>query len=162
MDLLINFDDLKQGDRALRKLTQAFARAGAPVVSAEIGDKPKRTSGVTYREVFLAFADSQQVVLSVKTTGDIWQVKLNGSVVPLRNQDDHKKAVSELVQKLEAGRAKFQAKLAKQGTELPKGVRATTPRIEVALQKRSDELDGQIAEARKTIEGLRAELGEAA
>src|SRR5690606_765225 len=127
MDLLINFDDLKPNNKALKNLVKAFTRAGAPVATIDADGRAKRTAGVTYREVILTFVDNQKITLFFKQTGDIFQVKLNGSVVPLKNQGDQVKAVSELVQLLDAGRAKFQAKLARQKVVLPSSIKTAAP-----------------------------------
>lgn len=160
-DILIDFDDMKSGEKALRKIAQAFTRAGAPVVATDVDPKVKRSSGVSYRDAYLTFGDNQKLTLGIKAGGDVYQVKINGSVVPIKNQDDQKKAVAELVKHLDAGRAKFQQKLARVKAELPKGVRATAPKVEVALQQRSTQLDTEIAQAQQQVEALKAELGDA-
>ena len=43
----------------------------------------------TVLTVDFTFADGQTVTLAVKETGDVFEVKINGKVQPLRNQDDH-------------------------------------------------------------------------
>lgn len=159
MDLLITFDDLKPNNKSLKKLAQAFARAGTPVATIDTDGRAKRTSGVTYRDVVLTFVDNQKLTLSFKQTGDIAQVKLNGSVVPLKNQGDQVKAVSELVSMLDAGRAKFQAKLARQKVVMPSGIRTAAPKLEVKLQEASAKLSQDIADAQARVAELKAELG---
>jgi len=160
MDLLINFDDLKPNNKALKNLVKAFTRAGAPVATIDADGRAKRTAGVTYREVILTFVDNQKITLFFKQTGDIFQVKLNGSVVPLKNQGDQVKAVSELVQLLDAGRAKFQAKLARQKVVLPSSIKTAAPRMELKLQESAAALDADIAKAQARVAELKAELGE--
>ena len=108
------FEDLSSNDKALRTFTRAFGRLGANVVQTEVPQRIKRTAGISYKEVNLTFADSQTVTLCVKKTGDIFQVKLNGKALPIRNQDDQKKAVKEIVDAMDSGRAAFQRKLARQ------------------------------------------------
>lgn len=160
-DLIFTFEDLGT-DRATKKVNAAFGKAGANVVSATPSAKTMRTAGVTYRTLDLTFADGQTITLLVKQTGDIYQVKLNGSVVPVKNQDDQKKAVAELVKMMESNRPKFQAKLAKTKAELPAGTRSAAPKMEETLKARIVELDTQIAERRDTVQKLRDELGSAA
>lgn len=159
-DFLISFDDLKPGAKALKKLVQAFTRAGAPVASTDIDPRTKRTSGVNYRQVLISFTDSQTVALGVKTTGDIFEVRVNGAVLPLKNQDDQVKAVGEIARALDAGRTKFQAKMARTKVALPKGIATAAPRMEQQLQEASAKLDADIAAAKARIVELRAELGE--
>lgn len=160
-DSLFNWEDLVAG-KPLKKVMQAFTRAGAPVVSTDADSKARRSSGVSYKVLSLTFADNQHVELQIKQSGDIYAIKVNGSVMPIKNQENSAKAVAEIVKHLDAGRAKYQAKLARVKVELPKGTKATAPRIEVALQQHIVELDTQIADARKQAEALREELGEAA
>lgn len=160
MDFLISFDDLKAGNKALGKLAQAFRRAGAPVATTDTDPRTRRTSGVNYRQVQIGFTDSQTVTLGVKTSGDIFEVKVNGSVLPIKNQGDQRKAVGEIVKALEAGRAKFQAKMARQKVALPQGISTAAPRMEQKLAAASAELDNRIAAAEARVAELRAELGE--
>lgn len=159
-NLVFSFEDMASGDKASKKLAQLFGRAGAPVVQTAVDPKIKRSSGVSYREMALTFADGQTMTLSVKQSGDVYQVKINGKVQPLKNQDDHVQAVAELAKVLEAGRAKFQAAQAKTPAELPKGIRTAAPKMAVALKQQVDDLDAQIVEARQRVEELRKELGE--
>lgn len=160
MDTLISFDDLKAGARTLKKLVQAFTRAGSPVASTDIDPKTRRTSGVSYRQVQLSMTDNQVVLMMVKATGDVFQVKVNGAVMPLKNQSDQVKAVAEIVKALDAGRAKFQAKLARQKVALPKGITTAAPKMEERLTQIASDLDGQIEQAKGRVNELRAELGE--
>ncbi len=81
MKTLFTFADLsskstaaKQVARYLRARRRQRRAAGHPH-----GHQAPRP-GVTYREMVLTFADSQQVVLRIKQTGDIFQVALNGRV----------------------------------------------------------------------------------
>lgn len=160
-DLIFTFEDLGT-DKATKKVTAAFAKAGESVVSSTPSAKMMRTAGVTYRTLDLTFADGQTLTLMVKQTGDIYQVKLNGSVVPVKNQDDQKKAVAELVKLMETNRPKFQAKLAKTKAELPAGTKSAAPKVEEQLKARIAELDTQISERRDTVQKLQDELGTAA
>lgn len=157
MNLLFSFEDLgTKSDRALTKIKQYFARAGAPLVSAEPGAKTLRSSGISYRELFLTMGDSQQVTMRIKQTGDVYQVLINGKLVPIKHQDDHVKAVSEIALKLDAGRAKFQKALANVKTPMPKGVKTAAPKIEAQLAQRESELDQAIDEAKTRLEELKA------
>ena len=155
--LLFSFEDLgNKSDKALTKLKQYFSRANAPVVTAEPGAKTLRTSGVSYRELFLTFGDSQRVTLRIKQTGDVYQVLINDKLTPLKAQDDHIKAVAEIAQKLDAGRAKFQKALANVKVPLPKGIRTAAPKLEEQLRVREEELDAAIGEAQQELADLAA------
>ena len=159
-DFLISFDDLKAGNAAVKRLVQAFTRAGATVASSDIDPKTKRTSGVNYRQVLITFTDNQKVLLGVKTTGDIFEVRVNGSALAIKNQDNQVKAVGEIARALDAGRAKFQAKMARTKAVLPKGITTAAPKMEQRLQEAETTLDAEIAAAQARVAELRAELGE--
>lgn len=156
-NIVFTFEELGS-DKASKKLSQVFAKAGANVVQATPGAKVQRTAGVTYRTLDLTFADGQTVTLMVKQTGDIYQVKLNGAVLPIKNQDDHKAAVTEIIKAMESGRAKFQAKQAKTRAELPTGTKSVAPKIEATLKARITELDAEIATKQEKVKELQAEL----
>lgn len=160
MDLLISFDGLKAGTAALKKLVQAFTRAGSPVATSDLDPRTRRTLGVNYRVVDLTMTDNQKVSLGVKSTGDIYEVKVNGQALPITAQNDQRKAVGEIVKALDAGRAKHQAKLARQKVALPKGITTAAPRMEQKLAQASADLDAQIATAKARVNELRTELGE--
>lgn len=156
MDFLLTFDDLKAGNNALKKLVQAFTRAGAPVATTDVDPKTKRSSGVSYRVVHMGFVDNQTIQLHVTSSGDIAQVKLNGSAVPIKNQNDQRKAVGELVALLEAGRAKFQEALAQKPAALPKTIKTAAPKMEAALQERLQAVEAQLGEAKAELEELKS------
>lgn len=156
-NLLFSFDDLgTKSDKALTKLKQFFTRAGTPVVTAEPSAKTMRSSGVSYRELYLTFGDSQRVTLRVKATGDVYQVLLNEKLIPLKAQDDHVKAVAEISQKLKDGSAKFQKKLALVRVAMPKGIRTAAPKMQEQLAAREQELDVAIAEVDAELSQLQA------
>lgn len=149
--LLFSFADLSTKDKAVKALTRAFGRAGAEIVQTDISDT-KRTAGISYKVITVTFADSQALALKIKTTGDIYEATLNGKPVPIKNQDDHTKAVGEIVAILNAGRSKFQAALAKAQAKLPPTIKTAAPRLEAVL-------DQKITDLTEAIEAAKAEYG---
>lgn len=137
-----------------QSITKAFARLGAPVVSIDVGEKTRRTAGIAYQEVFLTFADSQQVTLRLKESGDVFQVLLNGTAVPLRSQDDLKQAVMEVYTRLERGRAAFQKKLAKAAVAVPPSLTTAAPQLEQQLTAKRDSLREAFAAVQAEIAQL--------
>lgn len=154
--LLFNFDDLGNKDKATKAVEKAFTRAGVEVASVRADPKLKRTAGVSYRELLITFGDSQMVTLRIKRTGDIFQVLLNKKIVPITNQDDHTKAVSEIVALMERGRSAFQKKLAKIKPKLPERIKTAAPKMEVALTQQRDDLLEAVDAARTELETIRA------
>ncbi|HZX80770.1 MAG TPA: hypothetical protein VFE72_07460 [Lysobacter sp.] len=155
-NLLFDFNKLGPADSGVKKAVQQFGRAGSRVAQTEAVAGIKRTSGISYRELSLTFADSQRVVLRIKQSGDIWQVLLNGTVVPVRNQDDHVAAVAEIAKAMDAGRQKFQRRLAAIKVKPPAGIRTAAPKMEQVLTQRRDTLKEAIAEVREEIVRVRA------
>jgi hypothetical protein len=153
-NLLFSFEDLSIKDKAAKQAIRYFSRAGANVVQQDVPATIKRSSGITYREMTLTFADSQNVVLRIKQSGDIFQVLVNGKALPIKNQDDQVKAIAEIVQAMDAGRTKFQKTLALTKVKPPAGIRTAAPRMEQALTQKRDALKESIASVRAEIASL--------
>jgi hypothetical protein len=154
-NLIFSFDDMgSKKDAATRAVVRYFARAGSHIVQGDVSPNIKRSSGVSYREMVLTFADSQVVTFSIKQSGDIFQVKLNGKSVPLKHQDDQVAAIGEMVGMMDAGRSKFQAAMAKVRIQLPDSIRTAAPKLEVALQEKVNALDEAIAVIKEEITAI--------
>ena len=102
--------------------------------------------------MLLTFADSQKVTLRIKQTGDIYQFLLNNKILPIKSQDDHVKAISEIVKSMDAGRTKFQKLLAAVKVRTPTGIRTAAPKMEQVLMQKRDALKAAIAEVRAEID----------
>lgn len=152
--VLFTFEEMTGKDKPTRELVRAFKRAGLDVVQVDVNPSIKRTSSVSYRQVAMTFADSQQVMLNVKQTGDIYQVLVNGKVLPLRYPDDHTKAVGEVAKALDVGRAAFQRKLAAAKVVLPPSVRTAVPRLRQVLEQKRDALKEAIEATQQEIAKL--------
>lgn len=154
--LIFDFFNLSHKDASIKEAKKYFKQAGANVTSVDVDATVKKAAGVAYREVHFSFADSQQVSFGVKETGDVFQVKVNGKQVPLRDQHDHAKAVTELVALMDKGRTKFQAALAKTKVTLPGAIRTAAPKLEQVLREKIAALDDAIGVAKETLSNLRA------
>lgn len=155
--LLFDFESLSSKEKAAKQVTRYFAQAGAPVVQLEVGNTTRRTAGVSYRELMLTFADSQQITLRIKQSGDIYQVVLNGKLQPIKSQDDHLKAIAELAQAMDKGRSKFQQLLVAAKPTLPKGIRTAAPTLEQRLTEKRDALQTAVSEARTRLDPLKGQ-----
>lgn len=144
--LLFNFSAMGAGnDKAIKDITRLFDRAGAQVVSSEVGKTLTKRAGVAFRTVDFTFADGQTVTLAVKETGDVFEVKVNGKVQPLRQQDDHAKTIAEIGALLDRKRAAFQKALAMIKTPVPPRLRATRTTIMAAKVAKRDGLREAVA-----------------
>jgi ribosomal protein S19E (S16A) len=155
----LDFSNAQAAAKALKKVSTIMIRAGQPVVSSEFIDKARRVAGVTYREASLTVASGQVVVLRVNVTGDIFQVVLNGSVQPMKNQTDSDKAVIEIAALLEKGQSAFQKAQARKAIALPKGMSTPAPKQAKVYAERVAQLDTQIAERQATVADLQQQLG---
>ena len=141
--------------QTITQLKKLFAKAGAQVVNVDVPTTLSQRVGVTYRSVLLTFGDGQTVTLNVKDeTGDVFEIRINGSVVPLRNQDDHAETVKEVAALMNRKRAAFQRAAAKAKTPLPAGIKATRVKKLDAKRARRDELQGQVDTARTELQSL--------
>jgi energy-converting hydrogenase A subunit M len=145
-------------DKVVKALARQFKRAGAEVAQIEVPQKLFRSSGVTYKEIHIVFADSQTVVLQVKQTGDIFQALLNKKVLPIKQQDNHVAAITEIVKTMEIGRSKFQKALALIRVKLPPGIKTAAPKMLEALTKKRDDAKSALAEAEGRISAMQSEL----
>jgi hypothetical protein len=141
--------------KSYNQIKRYFSKAGSNVVNIDSDNKVRRTNGISYKEVGLTFADSQTVLLRVKGTGDIYQVVLNGKLTPIKNQDDATLAIAEIVQMMNAGRSKFQQKLAKLAIKPPPSIKTAAPKMLQVLTEKRDGLKEAIAEVMAEIEQLR-------
>lgn len=159
-DLVIDFDKLAENAKtAPNDLLRVFKKAGAELAGSWVG-KMKREQGISYKPITLVFADSQEVELRVKRTGDIYAVRLNGKLTPIKEQDDQKKAIAEIVTAVEGNSKRYQALLVRKKVELPPDIKTTLAVKEEAVKDRKTELLEAIAEIEKEIEGLKTELTE--
>lgn len=147
----MEYSKLTQNEKTAPKdLLRIFKRAGAEIAQSSVG-KAKRENSISFKPIFLLFADSQTLEIRVKESGDIYQVKLNNKVLPIKNQDDEKLAVAEIVKKVEQNSQKFQNMQARKKVKLPTGLKSTVKRKEEVLQERIKELDSQITEAKSKL-----------
>ncbi|WP_321946571.1 hypothetical protein [Paraburkholderia sp. J10-1] len=161
-NLVFDFFNLSNKDAAIKKASRYFLRAGATVASVDVLPTVKRLAGVEYREVQFGFADSQTVLVGVTATGDVGQVKLNSKALPIKAQDDHVAAISEIVGAMDRGRKRFQAALTRVKVALPPSIRTAAPKIEQELRERIAVVDEAIEGAKQRVVVLEAQVAQAA
>lgn len=157
MKIILDFDGLaSNATAAMRRVTALFQRANLPVLDVASDGKTRRVASISYREVTLSFADSQKLALRVKSTGDVYQLLLNGKVTPIKEQDDPAKAVAELVAMLDKSRARFQKRLAAMAMKPPEGAKTAAPKLRDTLNTQIAEVREQIVAAKETLAELQA------
>lgn len=154
--MALDFAKLMPNDKtAPKELLRVFKRAGAEIAQSAVL-KAKRQNSISFKPVSLILADSQTVELRVKESGDIYQVLLNGKILPIKNQEDEKLAAAEIVKAADANAGKFQKALARKKVKLPTGVKSTVKRKEEVLREEIAKLDGLILEAETQLAQLKA------
>ncbi|THA04367.1 hypothetical protein [Rodentibacter pneumotropicus] len=149
--IIFDFEKMNgKNDKSTKDVIKIFTKAAITVASSDLS-AIKRTSGISYKELSLTFADSQQVIFQIKQTGDIFKVKINGKEMPIKNQQNIDAAIQEIITKLDKGRLDFQKKLARTKVAPPPKIKSTVAGEEAKLTQREKELDELIAEADKTL-----------
>lgn len=165
--LLFDIKNLSTEAESMKRMIDMFSMLGETLVNHDVEKTLKRSAGITYKNVDLTFADSQTVTFSIKNTGDIWQVKVNNKLTPLRNQDARKPeaVVQEIAQKIKAGRTAYQkAQAAKvKADDVVKSAKSSglknTQKMRVAsLEEQVTAIDALIAERSAYKAQLQAEL----
>lgn len=149
-------DTLKPSEK--KKIERLFNKGGADVLDVEIDPKVKTTAGVKNRKVFISFTDSQKVTMLIKESGDVYQVMVNGTRVPMREQDDHSKSIAEIAGRLERGRTAFQKRLAKTKIRKPTGRKATPRKTAKAVLERQKALREELNDVQSEISAIKAAL----
>lgn len=142
--------------KGVGKAKRLFRQGGARVIEVDIDKKPKRMSGVTYRRLFFTFVDSQTVEIWATRNGDIFRIKVNGSIKPIKNQTNHVAAIAEIIGHLESGRKKFQAKLAKAKVKLPSTINKSRAVTLKHLETKYADLNIAIEAAEERLEEMTA------
>jgi deoxycytidylate deaminase len=155
MKLLIDYELLAtNAERAMRKVTALFVRAGLEIISVGSNGKAARIAGISYREATYTFADNQTLSLRIKVTGDVYEVRINGKVVPIKEQDDPTKAAAELVAMLDKTRARHQKRLAALKMVPPEGAKTAAPKLREKLVQQIAEVDAAIDAAKEELAEL--------
>lgn len=166
MAILFNFEELgTKKDAVLKQVIALFKKYGARVVKEAVDiSAVKRTSGISYREITFVCDDSQKFSLWVKSSGDIFKVKVGGDrptlkELPIKNQHDHELAIKEIATYLVNNYASFQKRLDKLKVAPPKmpKMTSTVANREKTLTARNAELDALIVDADKRLAELRDE-----
>lgn len=157
--LLFDFKDFATPKVISKKITTEFNKAAnVTPVNVEISPKTRRDSGVSFREIFAMFADNQTVTLRVKQSGDIYKVLINNKLLPIKNQDNHAKAIGEICSAMDKGRSAFQKKLAKTKITLPPSVKSTIVSKQQALDDKKAALLEAIDAVQNELNVVNAEI----
>jgi vacuolar-type H+-ATPase subunit I/STV1 len=180
---MIKIDFDKFNEAGLKDILKQFGKADLPVEKVDATNKAKREMGFLVKSATFNFESGQKLLLKAKAGGSIFQVRLNGKVIPIKNADDLEKGVKEVVQYVKKNevtylkqRAKRIEALQKVKIKLPKNKTGSVS-IERQIESYNSSLDqlkisndaigGQIEEANNVainyqskIEALNKELSQ--
>lgn len=151
----IYFDFARFDEQGLKKVVAEFKKAGLVVTDIDADNKPKRESGVQTKTAILYLQDGQNITLRVTAQGDVYQVRLNTKVIPVKNTTDFKLAMAEIAEKVSKNASAFaraqQKRLAtkqagSKGSEAMLSARVSSRHQLKSLQARLTELQTEKAE----------------
>lgn len=145
MNLTFDYNASSRRDPAIKQASKLLGQSGCPVASATFDPQASKRAGISFKTVCLVMADGQRVELLVKATGDVFETRINGTLVTLFRQEDAAGAAKEIAAKLTAGRDKFQRKLAAQSlAPMPPAVRTARTTLIAKLTARRDGLLAEV------------------
>jgi len=165
----VNFNE-----RGLAPLVDELKKHDQVVAGIKATNLPKREDGVAVKSALFTLESGQKLEIKIKANGSIFQVRLNGKVVPVKNSEgiddpaNLKKAVKEMadfVNRNEALYKKQQAKRLKRvkqdspsaSTSVAKRLTESKEKL-ATLQENAVVLDETSANAKGALDGKRAEM----
>ena len=153
--ILIDYDKIVSDEKSLnsaaKPLASAFKKSGLQVSSFSSDGKIKRLDDYSFKVLKATFPDSQTVEFHVSRTGDIFKVKVNGRDFAIKSQDDHNKAVNEVVMALNSGRDAFVKKLSRVKTE------PLTKKVSMSFKQRMEAAQKALTDAQSLLPEITAE-----
>ncbi|MGL5629145.1 MAG: hypothetical protein ACRDDO_08480 [Plesiomonas shigelloides] len=153
---LLNFDQVNE--KGLKKLSDAFKRAGCPVASVDADNRARRKDGMPIKTFKMRFEDQQEIEVSVGVKGDIIQTKLNKKIIPVNQASKLADYAKDVAGKVKAGASSFAKSLARK----VKAVTDQSTRKPAAkpLLTQAREAQNYLTDVTRNIEVLRTRIGE--
>lgn len=155
----LDFDHIDKN--GLKKVVQAFNKAGCEVADVEATNKPKREMGMPVKRFTVIMTDRTAVEIAVKSDGTAFQAK-TGVVpesgtrrmkpFPVKNTDNLGKAIKELAAQLKyenVERAKREKRAAKTAA-----LKETKPKVSTSRKKKLEALEAEISELEPQVTSL--------
>lgn len=164
---MLSYDYENFNKKGLKKIIDRFTSEGLPVADVKGNNKQIRDNGFPTKTAEIDFESGQILIAKAKLDGGIYQWKLNGKILAIKNYIQLDAAIKEVVAFVKANEPNYQKQkekqLARQKVAVPtiKAVNTTTEEQTAAFQTSLDDLTGQnealnnqITEA-KTLTGTR-------
>ena len=158
MKSMINFDNFTE--KGLKKVLDKFKKKDLPVGEVKADNRGKRQSGFLTKSATIIFESGQKLFVAIKADGGVYQVKLNGMVIPVKNYLEEGKAFNDLalrIKKNEAiylkARAKRLSKAADKAVKAQQSGKKKKPSLSLARQ--IDEKTAALEVATKDVRDLK-------
>lgn len=144
--------------QGLRKLLTAFKRQGHEVIDLHAG-RTVTKDRERIKPFTMYFDNGQSVKVSLNLTGDIVQVMMNSTVIPVTSPKSEADFAKDVSRKLELNQKKFDAKLARKAQAAVKDESTRRTAIKTAVQRLSEAQAAEQA-ATESLELMKAERTE--
>lgn len=108
--LLLDFDDLTEV--GLKTLIAEFEKQGQKLVDFSANNRVTRKDGQQLKKFTMFFDSGQSITLTVNSTGDLVQAKLNSTVLPINSPKSERELATDLSNKIERNQERFEKSLA--------------------------------------------------
>lgn len=150
------FDFEKFGEGDLSDIKAEFDKNGAKVIDLEANNRSRRVSGYATKTAVFYFQDGQTITLRIKGDGDVYQVQMNGRVLPITEVGDKNKAIAEMARTLGANAPawrKAQRSKQQRAKVNEKDFKARA----VPRRKQIEEMESSVSQAQEELTELESE-----
>lgn len=112
-------------EKNMEPIAKAFGQNKLAVVNVKATNMAKRENGVAIKEAQFEFKSGQKLVIKIKADGGVFQVKLNGKVLPIKEVFDVDAAFKEIVRMVKQNEAAYLAQKEKQQEQAAKRLART-------------------------------------
>lgn len=107
------FDYSKITPAGLKAVSKSFEKNKVTVKQIEANNKPARMAGKLTKKAVFIMEDGQRITMFFTDSGDVFRVKMNNTVLPIKNTDSKAKAIKEISGLLIRNAPKFKKALQK-------------------------------------------------
>lgn len=159
MTKLIQFDFDNPNEREFKKLIDAFKRNGQELSEFFSNNRVVKLDRQRTKNVILYFVSGQSITLSINETGDLFKIKLNSSIIPVKERSSVAKLAKELANKIEANQKRFEASLARKAARAIKDT-STKRTVRKTTTQRMNEAKAAHAAATNSLNAMQTEFNE--
>ncbi len=152
----ININFNRVTEQGLKPIINKFGKKGMAIASVEATNSPKRESGFLTKSAIINFETGQKLLIRIKQDGTIFQVKLNGTVLPVKNVDNLDKAIDEVIDHVKSNETRYLK--AKQKRLEKQKIKIDQPKARTTRKQELDIAESRIAELETERDGLQTQI----